>query len=75
MPGAQIFDACAVAAVIEPGILTTRLMYVDIELHGSLTRGRTVADISGNHPMQPNIDVGMHINRDRFLEILIEGMK
>jgi len=75
MSGGQIYDACAVAAVADLGILTTNPMHVDIELHGSLTRGRTVADISGHHPNDPNVDVGTHINRTRFLEFLIEGLK
>ena len=74
MPGGQIYDACAVAAVADPGILTTSPMHVDIELHGSLTRGRTVADISSHHPNKPNVDVGVHIDRARFLELLIEGL-
>jgi len=36
-------DACVTAAVIEPEILQIQPMHVDIELTGSLTRGRTVA--------------------------------
>jgi inosine-uridine nucleoside N-ribohydrolase len=75
MSGGQIYDACAVAAVADSDILTTTPMHVDIELHGSLTRGRTVADISSHHQNEPNVDVGVHIDRDRFLELLVEGFK
>lgn len=75
LPGGQIYDACAVAAVIDPCILTTRPMHVNIELHGQLTRGRTVADISGSHPNDPNVDVGTDFNRERFIEILVEGLR
>lgn len=73
--GGQIFDACTVAATLEPGILSTRPMHVDIELTGRLTRGRTVADISGHHRKKANVDVGIDINRDRFMEILFEGLR
>lgn len=73
--GGQIYDACVTAAVIEPQILQTRPMHVDIELFGSLTRGRTVADISGYHPTKPNVDVGVGIDRQRFMEILFEGLQ
>jgi inosine-uridine nucleoside N-ribohydrolase len=72
--GGQIYDACAVAAVIEPAILQTRAMHVNIELRGDLTRGRTVADISGHHQKAPNVDVGVGIDRDRFIQILVEGL-
>jgi len=45
--GGQIYDPCAVAVVIEPTVMTTKSMWVGIEMQGPLTRGRTVADISG----------------------------
>ncbi|MBI3764330.1 MAG: nucleoside hydrolase [Chloroflexi bacterium] len=70
----EIYDACAVAALIEPPILTTKAMRVDIELRGELTRGRTVADISGRQKKEPNVDVGVGINRGRFIEIMLEGL-
>jgi inosine-uridine nucleoside N-ribohydrolase len=73
--GGQIYDACAVAAVIEPGILQTKPMHVDIELRGELTRGRTVADITGYQKKTPNVDVGVGIDRERFMQILFEGMR
>lgn len=72
--GGQIYDACAVAAALEPGILETRPMHVEIELCGKHTRGRTVADISGYHRRPPNVDVGVGIDRQRFMEILFEAL-
>lgn len=75
LPGAIIYDACAVAAVIEPDILVTKPMHVDIELTGAHTRGRTVADVHGQTGLPKNVDVGVGFNRDRFLEILAEGLK
>lgn len=72
--GGQIYDACAVAAVIDPAILETRLVHVDIELNGTLTRGRTVADMIGFHGKTPNVDVGIDIDRRRFKQILFDGL-
>jgi inosine-uridine nucleoside N-ribohydrolase len=72
--GGQVYDACAVAAVVEPDILRTRQMRVDIELHGELTRGRTVADISSSHQRPPNVAMGVGINRERFIQLLLEGL-
>ncbi len=72
--GGPVYDACAVAAVVEPGLLQTKAMRVDIELGGRHTRGRTVADISGWQKKTPNVEVGVGINRGRFLEILVEGL-
>lgn len=73
-PSALIYDAVAVATVVEPGIMQTKPMHVEIELTGTHTRGRTVAD--GRLRTGPaNVDVGVGFNRARFLEILREGLK
>jgi inosine-uridine nucleoside N-ribohydrolase len=73
--GGQIYDACAVAAVIDPGLLETKPMHVEIELTGQHTRGRTVADLSGYQKKQPNANVGVSIDRARFMRVLFEGMR
>ena len=72
--GGQIYNACAVAALVDPLILETQPMHVAIELFGQHSRGRTVADISGFHKNPPNVNVGVRIDRDRFMEILFEGL-
>lgn len=72
--GGQVFDVCAVAAVIEPAILETKAMRVDIELRGQFTYGRTVADISGHHGQTSNVDVGVGIDGERLRQILTEGL-
>ena len=72
--GGQIYDACAVAACIEPDVITTQAMHVDIELHGELTRGRTVCDSTGLHGRAPNVDVGVAIDRDRFLALMMRSL-
>lgn len=72
----QVYDACAVAAVIEPDILQTRPAYSDIELVGELTRGRTVCDFGyARRGLQPNVDVGIGIDRERFVAILDEAFR
>lgn len=73
--GGQIYDACAVAAVVAPDILETKHVHLDIELQGRLTRGRTVADMLGLHGGELNVDVAIKINRQRFMEILFDGLK
>ena len=73
--GGQIFDPCAVAAVIDPDVLTTKAMWVGIELQGTLTRGRTVADISGKRGWNPNVDVGVDMDRERFVRMMYDGLR
>ena len=73
--GGIVYDACAVAALIEPEIVPTQPMHIDVELGGVYTRGRTVADTRVRKSMPANVDVGVGINRKRFLEILYESLR
>ena len=73
--GGQIYDPCAVAAVLEPEVMTTKPMWVGIEMQGALTRGRTVADISGKRGWTPNVEVGVDMNRERFVELMCDGLR
>lgn len=41
--GCPLHDPLAVAALVDPNVVTTRTASVDVELRGALTRGRTVA--------------------------------
>lgn len=72
--GGIIYDACAIAALIEPQIMQTKPMHIDIELTGTYTRGRTVADIHPSAKRPANVEVGVDFNRERFLQILREGL-
>ena len=72
--GGIIFDACAVAAVIEPQVIKTEPMHVEIELTGSYTRGCTVASLKDHDNRPANVDVGVSIDRDRFIEIMHESL-
>jgi len=67
---AEIYDACAVAGVIEPGLLTTRPMYVDVETTGELTLGRTVCSERPYPGLTRRVDVALQVDRSRFLEIM-----
>jgi inosine-uridine nucleoside N-ribohydrolase len=73
--GVEVYDACAVAAVIDPSVVTTQRMHVDIETQGALTLGRTVCDTRRTRRRaknQPHVDVGLALNRQRFLEVLMD---
>jgi inosine-uridine nucleoside N-ribohydrolase len=68
--GGPIHDAVAVAHVAYPGLVTTTRANVVIELEGAHTRGRTVVDLRHVTGREPNADVGVDIDRERFVSIL-----
>jgi inosine-uridine nucleoside N-ribohydrolase len=70
--GAPIHDAVALAHVFRPDLVTTEHMNVEIETQSELTRGRTVADRWKRTDREPNAHVGVSIDGDAFLALLLE---
>ncbi len=70
-----VHDAVAVAAVVEPEILKTCPMRVDIECESELTRGETVCDFYGILDKPPNAEVGVSLDSEAFFEILHRALK
>jgi inosine-uridine nucleoside N-ribohydrolase len=70
--GSPIHDAVAVAQVVRPGIVETLERNVEIETESELCRGRTVVDLWRRTDREPNAKVGVDIDADGFLELLIE---
>lgn len=48
-PGAAMYDPLAVGAVIDPSLVTLKLMHIDVETKGEFTRGETVANRMGSY--------------------------
>jgi len=70
-----LHDPCCVAELIRPGLITTKPMFVAIETASELTLGRTVCDVWGVTKQPPNADVGLHIDRQGFLDVLMDCLR
>ncbi len=70
--GSPIHDAVAVAEVIRPGIVRTEHRHVEIDCASELCRGRTVVDLWRRTGQEPNARVGVGIDADAFVELLVE---
>src|SRR6266508_5391229 len=70
--GSPIHDALAVAHVLNPELVGTLKRNVEIDTESELCRGRTVVDLWRRTERQPNAHVGVDIDADGFLELLIE---
>jgi pyrimidine-specific ribonucleoside hydrolase len=72
--GSPIHDAVAVAHVLDAGLVQTRPYRVDVETESELTRGRTVVDLRAISGRPANAEVGVGIERDRFVAMLQEAV-
>ena len=70
--GAFIHDPLAVAAALDPTLVRTVALAVDVELGGTLTTGETVTDWRRVWGRPPNLDVAVAADADRFVEQFIE---
>ena len=89
--GAAMYDPLAVGAVIDPSVVTTKDMHVDVETKGEFTRGETVAnrmgsnennvlhgdhyEIEGAVELKPNARVVLASDADKFLKLFISRIK
>jgi purine nucleosidase len=64
--GCGLHDPLAVAIAEDPSLARTERMFVDVELHGELTRGQTVADRRRTAVPLHNADVCVEVDRARF---------
>jgi len=77
---AQIGDGGAVAAIINPGAVTTKYMHVAVELEGAHTRGMTVVDqrdcvFPPDKEMEPpNVHVVVNVDGDALKKVYNEAV-
>ena len=69
-----VHDPCAVAAVVEPGIIQAAEMYVEIETISELNAGRTVCDVYGKLGKPANVRVGYGLDVEKFWGMLIDEL-
>lgn len=70
--GAPIHDAVTIAHLIDETLVTTLPMNVQIETESALCLGRTVADRWAVTGLPANANVGLDIDRDRFVTLLMD---
>jgi inosine-uridine nucleoside N-ribohydrolase len=69
--GAPIHDAVAVAYAFQPELVEVVERNVEIETVSDLCRGRTVVDLWRRTENDPNAKVGVGIDAEAFLELLV----
>jgi pyrimidine-specific ribonucleoside hydrolase len=72
--GPPIHDAVAVGVLVAPWLFRRRTMRIDVEVADGLTRGRTVGDEQGVSGRPTNAEVGVDVDRESFLELVIDAV-
>jgi inosine-uridine nucleoside N-ribohydrolase len=69
---APVHDALAVCAIIDPTILTTELIPVDVETRAELSIGRTVCDFRFRSGKPANVNFAMDADEPKFVSMLMD---
>jgi pyrimidine-specific ribonucleoside hydrolase len=67
--GVAMHDPFTVAAAIDPTLIKTKHLFVDIETEGEFTLGKTVVDIYGVSGKKPNAHVALGLDNERFVSL------
>jgi purine nucleosidase len=70
-----VHDPCAVAYVIDPTVMTTRRVPVDIELNGGLTMGMTVADFRYPPTDDCTTSVAVDLDHEKFWGLVVDALQ
>ena len=70
-----VHDPCAVAYVIDPSVMTTRRVPLDVELTGTLTLGMTVADFRAPAPADCNTSVAVDLDHQKFWDLVVDALE
>ena len=61
--------------MIDPAVLDTRFLHVDIETKGEFTRGATVVDLYGVTGKKPNAEVSFGLDLSKFKGLVFDAIK
>jgi purine nucleosidase len=70
-----VHDPCAVAYVIDPTIVRTVKVPIDIELTGTLTLGMTVADFRAPAPDDCTTWAATELDHERFWALVVDALE
>jgi len=71
--GCGLHDPLAVGVVIDPSFVKTRPLHVQVDLEGELSFARTVGDLRDVPEKEPNMDVCLKVDAERFLRHFLDN--
>jgi purine nucleosidase len=73
--GCALHDPLTLATVIAPELLTLKEYYVDVDISGGVSMGKTFADILNVTKKPANMKVAMDVHGDDFIELFLQRME
>ncbi len=74
-PGSALHDPLTLATIFAPELLTLKEYYVDVDISGGVSMGKTFADILNVTKKPANMKVAMNVRGDDFIELFLQRME
>jgi purine nucleosidase len=73
--GSSLHDPLTLAAILAPEMLTLKEYYVDVDISGGVSMGKTFADILNVTKKPANMKVAMGVRGEDFIELFLQRME
>ena len=73
--GGPLHDPITIAWLIDPSVVETKPMHAEIDIRSVQSYGRTNCDFFGYQKLEPNADVGIGIDAEKFWDMVEEVLK
>ncbi len=74
-PGSALHDPLTLATIIAPELLTLKEYYVDVDISGGVSMGKTFADVLHLTKKPVNMNVAMDVRGEEFVELFLQRME
>jgi inosine/uridine nucleosidase len=73
--GCALHDPLTLATILAPQLLTLKEYYVDVDISGGVSMGKTLADIFHVTKKPANLKVAMDVRGEDFIELFLQRME
>jgi purine nucleosidase len=73
--GCAMHDPLTLATILAPELLTIKEYFVDVDISGGVSMGKTFADILNTTKKPTNMKVAMNVRGDDFIELFLQRME
>lgn len=73
--GSSLHDPLTLATILAPELLTLKDYYVDVDISGGVSMGKTFADIQNIWKRPANMKVAMDVRGEDFVELFLQRME
>jgi purine nucleosidase len=74
-PICVLHDPLSAGVCVDPGLVRTRALHVEVETRGQFTRGMTLADRRARPASDPTVDVAVEVDAQRFVADFMQALQ